>query len=200
MAHTTTKQSGRPSKPGPRSRLRKRFGVLFQLILLLLAFMAIRVYQTRNLLATEGQPAPELRLPTLAGEQVDLADLGGQPVLVYFFAPWCGVCSASADNIRRLRRMRDDEALSILVVALGWKSVDEVRAYATRHELNVPVLLGDAATQRAWQIVGFPTYYVVDGDGRIVRRDFGYSTQLGLWWRTWALPSSHVRPALSDLF
>ncbi len=164
--------------------------MLFQLALLLLAFLAIRAYQTRNLLATEGQPAPELRLPTLAGDQVDLADLGGRPALVYFFAPWCGVCSASADNIRRLRRMRDDEALSILVVALGWKSVDEVRAYAIRYELNVPVLLGTAATQRAWRIVGFPTYYVVDGDGRVVRRDFGYSTQLGLWWRTWALPSS----------
>lgn len=186
MAHTPTNQSGRSPEPNPRSRLRKWFGALLQLVLLLLAFLAIRAYQTRDLLDTDGQPAPELRLPTLAGEEVDLADLGGRPALIYFFAPWCHVCSASADNIRRLRRMRDDDALLILVVALGWQSVDEVRAYAKRHELNVPVLLGDAATQRAWQIVGFPTYYVVNGDGRVVRRDFGYSTQLGLWWRSWA--------------
>ena len=160
--------------------------MLLQVVLVLCLSLGIHAYQTRNLLKTDGEPAPALRLPALAGGEVDLADLRGRPVLVYFFAPWCHVCSASADNIRRLRRMRDEKALSILVVALSWQSIDEVRAYAKKHELNVPVLLGDASTQRDWKIVGFPTYYVVDGEGRVVRRDFGYSTQIGLWWRSWA--------------
>ncbi|MGB5332643.1 MAG: hypothetical protein WBN05_08900 [Woeseiaceae bacterium] len=33
----------------------------------------------------------------------------------------------------------------------------------------------------------FPSYYVLDREHRIVRRDIGYSTQLGLWWRAWVI-------------
>jgi hypothetical protein len=33
--------------------------------------------------------------------------------------------------------------------------------------------------------MAFPTYYVLDSERRIRRRDLGYSTQFGLWWRTW---------------
>jgi hypothetical protein len=84
-----------------------------------------------------------------------------------------------------LRRLRDETSLSILVVALDWETVDDIREYAQRHELNVPVLVGDAKIAADWQVFGFPTYYVLDDQHRVVSRDFGYSTQLGLWWRSW---------------
>lgn len=183
---TTSKRNDKGAESGLRKPGRKRFGLLAELVVLLLLFLAVRAYQTRDLLKTDGEPAPELRLPALTGDELDLARMGGRPTLVYFFAPWCGVCSASADNVRRLRSMRDEQALSILVVALDWQSVEEVSAYAERHRLNVPVLLGDEKTQRDWKVTGFPTYYVVDAEGRIVRKDYGYSSQLGLWWRSWA--------------
>jgi hypothetical protein len=74
-----------------------------------------------------------------------------------------------------------------LTVALDWQSVGELQAYAARHELNVPVLLGNADVARDWHVYAFPTYYVLDSEQRVVRRDIGYSTQLGLWWRSWAV-------------
>jgi thioredoxin-related protein len=36
-----------------------------------------------------------------------------------------------------------------------------------------------------WQIRGFPTYFVIDGDGKIVSRSVGYSTKIGLQIRAW---------------
>ena len=83
--------------------------------------------------------------------------------------------------------MRDEEHLSIIMVGLDWQNVDEVRDYASKHDLNVPVLVGDAKIAADWRIFGFPTYYVLDDQHRVVSRDFGYSTQLGLWWRSWLL-------------
>jgi hypothetical protein len=79
------------------------------------------------------------------------------------------------------------EGTEILTVALDWQSVGELQAYAARHELNVPVLLGNADVARDWHVYAFPTYYVLDSEQRVVRRDIGYSTQLGLWWRSWAV-------------
>ena len=82
---------------------------------------------------------------------------------------------------------RDEDELRIIAVALGWKNSDEVREFADRHALNVPVLLGDTSIARDWKVYGFPTYYVLDSQARVVSRDIGYSTQLGMLWRSWAL-------------
>jgi len=107
-----------------------------------------------------------------------------RPALVYFFAPWCQVCAASAHNIRNLRRAVDEEDLSVFMVALSWDTVAEVQDYAARHELDVPVLLGTRETSRDWGISVFPTYYIVDSQQRVAHRDYGYSTLAGLWLRT----------------
>ena len=164
------------------SRHRK---LLLEGCLILVVLIGVSAYQQRNLLATDKQVAPALVAEDLQGVVIDLAKYRGRPVLVYFFAPWCRYCAASADNIVRLRRMRGDESLAIVMVGLDWQSRQELVTYSTRHELNVPVLLGDASIAKYWNVFGFPTYYVLDDEHRIVSRDFGYSTQLGLLWRTW---------------
>ena len=139
------------------------------------------------MLATDRQPAPELRAPLLAGGTFDLAALGEKPVLVYFFAPWCKICAASADNVERLPRLVGADDLGIVTVALDWNTVGQVRDYVSRHRLEGPIVLGDAAVARAWQVYAFPTYYVLDSTLGVARRDIGYSTQLGLLWRVWTV-------------
>ncbi|NCF50374.1 redoxin domain-containing protein [Gammaproteobacteria bacterium] len=170
---------------GPR--LRKLGSLLLNVAVIAGVFAAVSAFQARNMLAADRQPAPELQLVTLEGTPYALADLPARPVLIYFFAPWCRVCAASADNLTRLRGLREADRLEILTVALDWQSVGELQAYAARHELNVPVLLGNADVARDWHVYAFPTYYVLDSEQRVVRRDIGYSTQLGLWWRSWAV-------------
>jgi len=152
--------------------------------LFVVVFFAASAWQSRNLLGTDGVAAPPLSAATLDGELYDLASKAGKPVLVYFFAPWCAFCAASADNLVRLRKLRDEAGLDIIAVALDWQSQDEVREYASGHDLNVPVLLGNSAVAKAWHVYAFPTYYVLDSEHRVVARDIGYSTQLGLWWRS----------------
>ena len=167
------------------SRLRK-YSILFvEVLLFIAAFMAISAYQARNLLATDRSPAPLLRATLLEGEPFDLVDFGGQPVLIYFFAPWCPYCSVSADNLVRLRRLRSEEQLAIVAVALDWQEHGQIQGYAKKHELNMPIVMGNSEIATDWKVYGFPTYYVLDSKHRVVRRDVGYSTQLGLLWRSW---------------
>lgn len=178
--------SGSESAPGSRpSRLQRIRRITLEVAVFAALFFAVTAWQTRDLLATDKQAAPALVANSLQGKIVDLADRQGRPALVYFFAPWCPYCSASADNLVRLRNLRDADELEILVVALDWESREQIQQYATEHELNVQVLLGDPAIWADWKVRGFPTYYVLDSEHRVVWRDFGYSTQFGLWWRTW---------------
>jgi peroxiredoxin len=153
--------------------------------ILIVAVVAISAYQSRNLLDADGQMAP-----SLVGEQIDgdpyvLQSTSNDKTLVYFFAPWCRFCAASADNIVRLRKWREPQSLNIVMVAIGYESPQEVIDYADRHALSVPIVLGDSKVASDWNIYAFPTYYVLDGDHSVVARDIGYSSTLGLLVRTW---------------
>ncbi len=173
-----------PEAPTP-SRLRKFLILLIEVSLFIAAFMAISAYQARTLLPTDHEPAPSLQATTLQGEVFDLEDLKGKPVLIYFFAPWCPYCSASADNIVRLREWRSEEQLAIVAVALDWQEHGQILEYASEHDLNMPVVMAGPEIATNWKVHGFPTYYVLDSEHQVVRRDFGYSTQIGLLWRSW---------------
>ncbi len=170
-----------------QSRWGKARSLLLNTVLAVGVFAAVTEYQSRNMLPADREAAPELRAATLAGPTYTLSNAVGRPALVYFFAPWCRICGASADNLERLRRWRDEENLEIIAVALDWSSAEEVRAYAERHGLGMPVLLADAVVRKEWQVQAYPSYYVLDDQHRIARRDIGYSSQLGLWWRTQSL-------------
>jgi len=167
------------------SRWRKRMSWILNGAVVIVVFVAVSTFQARNLLDTDRQSSPRLSAMTLSSDSFDLASQEPRPTVIYFFAPWCKYCALSSDNLNRLRRLRDEDALRIVAVALDWENSDEVKQFAERHELNVPVLLGDAAIARDWKIYGFPTYYVLDSESRVVSRDIGYSTQLGMLWRSW---------------
>ena len=144
----------------------------------------VYTYQTRNLLPTEAQLAPALTAPTIDGSSISLHESGTPATLVYFFAPWCKVCAASSGNIDWLRKIRSDNELRILLVALDWQTIDEVRDYVEQHEISVPVLLGNSQVAHDWNIYAFPTYYMLDNRQRVIHRDLGYTTLAGLWWRS----------------
>jgi len=165
--------------------LKQRASLFLNVLFFVAVFVAVSTFQARNMLSTSSMEAPALNGPLLRGGSYDIAAAGSRPVLVYFFAPWCKFCAVSSDNLTRLRRLRDDDSLEILTVALDWQDREEVRNYVDRHKLDLPVVLGDTRIAQDWRVYAFPTYYVLDSERRIRRRDLGYSTQFGLWWRTW---------------
>lgn len=155
-----------------------------EVLVVVIVVSGVHLYRTQDMLNADYEAAPSLRLMTLDGATGGIDATSGRPTLVYFFAPWCHFCAASAHNIRNLRRIRGEADLSILLVALDWQTVDEVREYADRHELDLPVLLGTRDTSRDWGISVFPTYYILDSAQRVAHRDYGYSTLAGLWVRS----------------
>jgi thiol-disulfide isomerase/thioredoxin len=165
--------------------LSRRAQWALQIILLLLVVAGVHAWQTRDLLPADRRtPAPELNLKDLGGTAWSSAQLAGRPAVVYFFAPWCGVCAASAPQLRAFHRWRGDD-VQLLLVGLDAKDVDELRRYSSRHGLDqVPVLIGEPVTGAEWRVPGYPTYYVLDSEGRVAARDFGFTTAPGLWWRT----------------
>ena len=71
-----------------------------------------------------------------------------------------------------------------MTVALDWETREEVEAFVSSVRFRGEVLLGDATTAQQYQVQGYPSYYVMDSNGRILHQDRGLSTPPGLWLRT----------------
>lgn len=155
--------------------------LLFDAALLVLVFVLFSSWQTRNL--PDDGHTPALTAVWLEEQAAEHVLPPGDTGVVYFFAPWCGICRASISNLDEL--VEDGDIAWARVVALDYGSVDEVRQFIHETEVSLPVVLGSSDTSRDWQIRGFPTYFVIDANGKIVSRSVGYSTKLGLKARAW---------------
>ena len=168
-------------------RLRSRYwlALAFDVTAICVVFLAVHAWQTRDLPVDELAPATYLAVlgaPDGPGGRLATV-VSGEPGIVYFFAPWCGVCRASIGNLDSL--VARGQVAWGMVVALDYADAEEVRDFIDRSGVSLPVLLGDAQTAADWSIRAFPTYYVIDASGRIDSRSVGYSTWLGMWARAW---------------
>ncbi len=144
-------------------------------------FLAIHAWQTRDLPLDE--PAPETVLALLDGSGLRPAVSTGQAGIIYFFAPWCFYCRNSIGNLDDL--VTDGDVSWGTAVALDYADTAEVEEFVARTGISLPVLMGDGQTASDWSIRAFPTYYVIDAQGRISSRSVGYSTGFGMLIRNW---------------
>ena len=150
---------------------------------LLVILLVVGAFQTRN---HPRGAAPSYTFSTLEQAPVTLASLAGKPTLVAVWAPWCGVCKAESDNVSRARSWLGARA-NVVSVATAFTDVSQVRQYMSTQGVDYPVLLADDDFARVMHIDAFPTVFVLDSQGRIVSSMQGYTTTLGLMWRTlWA--------------
>jgi peroxiredoxin len=161
-------------------RDRRWFRFASEVGLVLLVLTVAGAWQTRGHLSSVA--APDFSLPTLAGDEVRLHELRGEPVLLAFWAPWCGVCTAQSGNVGWVMRLAGSRA-HVLSVAAAYQSTAEVAAAARDHGMDYPVVLADPELTRRYRIEAFPTLYFLDADGRVKRSAVGYTTTLGMLWR-----------------
>jgi thiol-disulfide isomerase/thioredoxin len=137
-------------------------------------------WQTRHHV---GGQAPDFALQPLGGGPlVTRASLAGKPVLLVFWAPWCGVCKAEADNVERTRALAGSRA-EVVTVALGYRTPAEVEAAIRAQGFQGRVLLGTEATEQAFAVTSYPTAYFLDRTGAVQHSVVGYTTTLGMAWR-----------------
>jgi thiol-disulfide isomerase/thioredoxin len=117
--------------------------------------------------------APALRLPTLRGPPLDLADLTGRVVLVNFWATWCPPCVEEIPSLQRLHGRLHAIGLEILAVDVG-ESATTMEAFLANKPVDFAVLMdSDGEALRRWGIYAFPTTLVLDREHRIRYAVFG---------------------------
>jgi cytochrome c biogenesis protein CcmG, thiol:disulfide interchange protein DsbE len=117
----------------------------------------------------QGFPAPDFALPTPGEQQVRLADLRGQVVIINLWASWCAPCRAEMPAIQRVYDANRHRGLEVL--AVNSTSQDREAAaisFARELELTFPILLDrDGAVSRRYLLRALPTTFFVDRSGII---------------------------------
>ncbi|WP_196137924.1 peroxiredoxin [Aliikangiella sp. G2MR2-5] len=163
-------------------RLKSISSWILQALVLIIIFVIITWWQQKEMLSSnESLPAPSFVLPSLAGDTVSFPAMDSKgKTLLYFFAPWCRVCHLSVGNLQDVYERNSDKDLSIYLIALDWKEQNQIDDFVRQHSLTIPVLLGTDKISNAYKIQGFPSYYLISEENKIIAKDMGYSTEAGI--------------------
>lgn len=111
------------------------------------------------------QPAPELTLFNLDGEQVSLSDFTGQVVLLNNWATWCPPCLQEMPEFQAYYEEHKDKGFEILAIEAG-QPEDAVRAFVEQEGLEFIILLDpENLSLRTFQNSTLPNSYVIDRRG-----------------------------------
>jgi thiol-disulfide isomerase/thioredoxin len=136
--------------------------------LVLAAGVALSVPNANAQAVGRGAVAPEIDLPTLAGERVRLSALRGHPVVVTFWGTWCPPCRQEFPELVAAQRRYRDAGLVVVGVNQRDQELSTKAVQEFVNELGVDftvALDGRGRTRRSFRLVGLPTTIFVDAAG-----------------------------------
>jgi cytochrome c biogenesis protein CcmG, thiol:disulfide interchange protein DsbE len=111
-----------------------------------------------------GSLADNFDLETTTGKMIQLSDLEGKPVLVNFWATWCGPCQVEMPLIQKYYE-KYTPGLEVLAINYD-ESIGDIQPYMKKLGLTFPVLLDPGGkTADLYRVRGFPTTYFIDREG-----------------------------------
>lgn len=118
-------------------------------------------------IAAVSEAAPDFQLQNLDGQPISLSDFKGKPVLINFWATWCGPCVSEMPYIQEIHEEWPDKGLVVLAINIG-DSSSEVEQFLQNHNLSLPVLLDTKkVVAQRYSIRAIPTTFFLDKDGMI---------------------------------
>lgn len=142
-------------------------------LLLLLLPMCIPAQAARTMVAYE-QPrdVPEFELPGTDGKVHRLSDYRGRYLLVNFWAIWCSPCRKEMPSMQQVYGQLAGKDFDMVAIHVG-PSMEGARTFAETLGLEFSILVDEEMVLNDWQVLGLPTTFLIDRDGRVVAEAVG---------------------------
>ena len=119
---------------------------------------------------TPGAPAPNFSLPDRSGRTFSLSDFRGRPLLVDFWATWCGPCRETMPEVERLHRKYRGQ-LQVVGINIEGNSQDVLR-YLDEGGYTFPVLFDsgnwDSSVATSYGVSSIPRTFLIDRNSRVL--------------------------------
>lgn len=118
---------------------------------------------------------PNLSFLSVDGTQrIDLESLRGKPVLLTFWASWCGPCRQELPELQKLAGDLKSENLTLVTVNMDRTPAQGMR-FLERYGIDVPVYLMSRNDLARLGVESLPTSVLIDREGRPAQIYEGYS-------------------------
>lgn len=113
--------------------------------------------------------APDFVLKDIHGQSINLSQFKGKPVLLNFWATWCGPCREELPSMQRMHEAsKKNGGFHIVAISIDRFNMNKVNKYAEDLNLTFPILVDpDRETRKAYFIRGLPTSYLIDAEGKL---------------------------------
>ncbi len=127
----------------------------------------------------KGKVAPAFSLVDLNGKKVSLAQFKGHPVVVNFWATWCGPCKLEMPWFEEMNQKYKGQGLVILGLSQDTgTSPDEIAKAAKKIGVTYPILQPDDNVPKLYGGVDYlPETFYVDAKGTVVEETAGAPTR-----------------------
>jgi thiol-disulfide isomerase/thioredoxin len=121
-------------------------------------------------------PKADLTLKDAGGQKVRLRDLRGKPVVLNFWATWCGPCNAEMPLLVKMEKQYAPRGVRFVAASLDdAKTKARIPAFLAGHKIDFSVWYGATADDLAQLKLGeaVPATAFLDAEGRVVARILG---------------------------
>ena len=137
-----------------------------RLFLVLLTVLLVGCNQLAPAGPYEGMTAPRFVAPLASGGSLNLSELRGKPVVLVFWATWCGPCRYEVPHVNKLYREVGDTA-HVLGINAGESQAKVVEGMKVLGIEYPAVMDADGSIVRAYQAQALPLVLVLDPKGRV---------------------------------
>ena len=132
------------------------------------------------------QKAPDFTLPTMTGANITLSELEGTPVVINFWATWCGYCVVELPYFEVVAQESEGE-IKVIAIDRG-ESVSKVKEFFGDYEPTMIVAL-DETEEVFWNYCrsdnprgGIPITFFIDSEGIVQYIKIGaFASEAALW-------------------
>ena len=123
----------------------------------------------------EALKAPDFTVYDQAGNAVKLSDYFGKPIVLNFWASWCGPCRGEMPVFENAYQQLGSDITFLMVNATGGReNLNSAKAFLQNSGYTFPVFFDtemDAAM--TYQVYSLPTTYFSDAEGYLVNHAIG---------------------------
>lgn len=109
------------------------------------------------------------------GDPVRLSDYLGKPIVLNFWASWCGPCQMEMPEFQEKYLLLGEEVHFLMVnMTVGRETVTTAKQFVAQNEYSFPVLFDtDAGAAASYRVYSLPTTYFIDAEGYIIAQSIG---------------------------